>query len=342
MISKCPLILIDEPEAFLHTPQIRALAKIIARETSAETQVIISTHSHDLVQGLIDFGERRVTVARLSRQNLDQAEINNVTKLNSADIADLWQDPLLRTSDVLTSLFHHVALIVEGDSDARFYRSMMEAISNDAASNDLNIKYINCNGKDKIPKIARSLKAIGVPVVCVVDIDVLDDLAKFLLLVKSFEGDVAIFERHVVDILRFVAEHRSVGTAAEAKEELDAIFGSLDGKKPIPKDFVGKINDAVRSASAWSLVKRSGETFFTRGEPFNAFQSVAKSSAQLGILINKHGELENMCREVVARKSEWLNAVLQKGLKTDPNLQDARDFAEETFSLCKQIAGLGA
>lgn len=126
--SQRPLILLDEPEAFLHPPQIRGLAKVIAQELGKKTQLIISTHSHDFIQALIDYETERVSVLRLNRESIGETEVNAVKVLESNAIAELWHDPLLRISDVLTSLFHHVAIIVEGDSDARFFRAMFDVL----------------------------------------------------------------------------------------------------------------------------------------------------------------------------------------------------------------------
>ncbi len=54
-----PLVLIDEPEAFLHPPQVRSPAKIIAQETSNDSQLIIATHSDEFLRGMIEFGSER-------------------------------------------------------------------------------------------------------------------------------------------------------------------------------------------------------------------------------------------------------------------------------------------
>src|SRR5262249_28063744 len=107
-----PLILLDEPEAFLHPPQIRRLARIIASETPLQTQLVISTHSDDFVRGILDFASSRVSVIRMRRIRDRGGEVNRISKLDAESIGNLWRDPLLKTSDVLTSLFHEVAIIV--------------------------------------------------------------------------------------------------------------------------------------------------------------------------------------------------------------------------------------
>ena len=340
LINKQPTVLIDEPEAFLHPPQIRALARLIATESGGDTQLVISTHSHDLVQGLIDFAPERTSVVRLSREiNESGVDVNRVKILESSDISTFWHDPLIRTSDALSSLFHHVAVIVEGDSDARFFRAMVDAIV-DESDRLLDIRFIHCGGKDRIPKIAGALRAIGVPIVAIVDIDVLDDLSRFLSLVESFGGDASKIKSIVSDIIRYTSEQRSVESAGDAKDSVIKLFDSLtDQRRPIPKDTLRKMQEALRTSSAWSLVKRSGDAFFGRGEAHNNFKQVQAFSVDIGIVINYFGELENLCKSVEARKGEWLAKVLQNNLRESVYLQDAREFVTILIDKCKVISG---
>jgi hypothetical protein len=54
LVEPGSIILIDEPEVFLHPPQIRQLARMIATQTSRDAQIIAATHSDDFVKGLLD------------------------------------------------------------------------------------------------------------------------------------------------------------------------------------------------------------------------------------------------------------------------------------------------
>src|SRR5579862_5505455 len=66
-ILQRPVALIDEPEAFLHPPQARQLAFHIAQAAREQKrQVIIATHSADIVQGALESGSD-VAVVRLER-----------------------------------------------------------------------------------------------------------------------------------------------------------------------------------------------------------------------------------------------------------------------------------
>jgi hypothetical protein len=50
-----PLVLIDEPEAFLHLPQARIIGREIGKQAKGKgSQVIIATHDKNILQGVIE------------------------------------------------------------------------------------------------------------------------------------------------------------------------------------------------------------------------------------------------------------------------------------------------
>lgn len=62
-----PLVLIDEPEAFLHPPQARALGEELGRISGERgAQVIVATHDRNLLAGLLASGAA-ASVVRLTR-----------------------------------------------------------------------------------------------------------------------------------------------------------------------------------------------------------------------------------------------------------------------------------
>lgn len=83
--SEYTIILIDEPEAFLHPPQARLLGKMLAKNNPCERQLFISTHSEDFLQGLLDADNENVTVVRINRQG----NINHMSVLQNSEIKKL-------------------------------------------------------------------------------------------------------------------------------------------------------------------------------------------------------------------------------------------------------------
>jgi ABC-type polar amino acid transport system ATPase subunit len=86
------VIMIDEPEAFLHPPQARLLGQMILKETPQGRQLFLATHSGDFLRGLLDTQSNRVRVLRIQRDN----GINPIKELDSNGIKKVWGDPILR------------------------------------------------------------------------------------------------------------------------------------------------------------------------------------------------------------------------------------------------------
>lgn len=315
------IVLIDEPEAFMHPPQARRLAEVIATETSNNSQVIVATHNDELVRALLDASGDRVTVARITREG-DQ---NAVTVLRSEQIVELWTDPILRTSDVLSALFHDVAILCEGESDARFLRSMLDATRTDVRDPDARIYHFG--GKDRLASIAASLRALAVPVVAVVDIDVLSDKGKFLSLYHAMGGSDPTVERDVQTLIASVGARKGQLTGSELSVELKRVAVEIDGTLEVPKNMRNELTRLIRAGSNWGRVKEDGYRAFVEAPAIQAYERVKSAGGAVGLLINPEGELEGFCRQDSrARKSEWLTAVLSRDLANDLALEEGRIF----------------
>ena len=286
---------------------------------------------------MMDFAGDRTSVLRMTRHRSGSHEVNRIRKLSANEISNLWNDPLLRTSDILSSLFHQIAIIVEGDSDARFFRSIIDAIASD---NDrgLDLRFFHCGGKDKIAKIAASLRAIGVVVVCIVDIDILDNKQKFSTLIQAFGGDATSFERPHQELMDFVGQKKQNASALMVKEEIHKAFSDQNMSLPLSEGASKLIIDLAKVRSSWADVKQYGERFFSNGPPFNMYSHVRDEAKKLGVFINGVGELENYCRRFsVKRKGEWLADVLELDLQNDVDLQEARDFTADILTKCSEM-----
>lgn len=147
------LLMIDEPEAFLHPPQARQLGRRIATE-SPDTQVIVATHDVNILRGLLEAESHTVSVVRLTRRGSE----NVPALLSSEDVAELWQDPVLHYSNALEGLFHRGVVICEADTDARFYGSVLDAMSRKQQARSHELLFTESGGKDRLHVLARALR----------------------------------------------------------------------------------------------------------------------------------------------------------------------------------------
>jgi AAA domain, putative AbiEii toxin, Type IV TA system len=333
LVNTRRVVLIDEPEAFLHPPQIRKLADVIARNTPEKTQIVVATHSDEFVRGLLDASGNRVSVARIDRKKDDRTI---VSVLDSEQITNLWIDPLLRTSDVLSALFHEAAIICEGETDARFFRALLDAVTTEQRRPD--VRFYHFGGKDKVATIAKALKLVRVPVIAVVDIDVLSDKTKFLSLFSTMGGNPAEIEKDVTLLVGKVQSKKSGPSTTEIALELERIAAEVRKNSSIGDQSRKQIADIGKSPSPWQRIKEDGYRGFADSNLINAFQNISAASEAVGLMILKEGELEGFCRSFSRKnKSEWLASVLQLDLESDEKLADARSFAASLLRMVDQV-----
>ena len=179
------ITLIDEPEAFLHPPQARLLGKMLATNNPEGKQLLISTHSEDFLQGLLDADNENVTVIRINRV----ADINKMSILESTGIKTLWGNPLLRYSNILSGLFHEKVIVCESDYDCLFYQAVMDAMYESKGEIAPDVLFTHCGGKNRIKDVLNEINAVNVTVVEICYFDLLDESNNFKPIVASFGVD---------------------------------------------------------------------------------------------------------------------------------------------------------
>ena len=177
-------LFIDEPEAFLHSPQARTLGRILADHTREGRQTVIATHSRQLLQGLLSVDGAEVIVVRVTREG----DVNPTAVLRSSDVRSLWSDPMLKYSDALDGLFHETVVICEGDMDCRFYQAALDSVCEEDDVRQPDFLWMNTAGKDRMPKAAAALAGLDVPVAVVADFDILRDVNPLRKLVEVLGG----------------------------------------------------------------------------------------------------------------------------------------------------------
>lgn len=164
------ILLIDEPEAFLHPGQARALGRWLggaARER--DLQVIIATHDRDLLLGLLD-ADAPANVVRVVREG----NANRLAQLKPEQIEEVRADAVLRYSNVLQGLFHSQVVVCESDGDCRFFGAALDDLAQTTGQRALadDILFVPAGGKQRVATIARALARLQVRSRAIVDFDV--------------------------------------------------------------------------------------------------------------------------------------------------------------------------
>lgn len=317
------IIFIDEPDAFLHPPQARLLGKMLAKDLATERQMFMSTHSEDFLKGLLESGCPNLKIIRIVREN----NINKIRVLNHSDIANIWSDSLLRHSNILNGLFHSKVVICESDSDCRFYSAVHSANHEGTGSIGPDTLFVHCGGKHRMPTVIKALIKLGVAVKVVADFDVLNDINPLKSIFEDLGGDWAITEADWKLVKTSIDSKRPELETLELKTAIDDIFRSIT-ERVIPKVQISSIQKVLKKASPWAHAKEVGKSFIPSGEATNAYTRMEGNLRQVGLHIVEVGELESFVKSIGDHGPKWVNDVMGKDLKSDPELKPAREFVK--------------
>lgn len=169
------VILIDEPEAFLHPSLASNLGKEVSNSVNGSSKnLFVSTHSANFLMGCIQSGVP-INIVRLTYSN------NSPTAriLPSEKVLKLMRHPLLRSTGVLNGLFYEYVVVTEGDSDRAFYQEINERLLSFEPSKGIpNCLFLNAQNKQTIHEILRPLREMGIPCAGIVDVDVVKEGGK--------------------------------------------------------------------------------------------------------------------------------------------------------------------
>lgn len=166
------VIIIDEPEAFLHPSLASKLGLEISRAAHAsDKRVLMATHSASLIMGCIQSGAP-VNIVRLTYRN----GIATSRLLPSAEILKLMRNPLLRSTGMLNGLFYEHVVVTESDSDRAFYQEINERLLQFKPEWGIpNCLFINAQNKQTVRTLIQPLRQLGIPAAGIVDIDVIKE-----------------------------------------------------------------------------------------------------------------------------------------------------------------------
>ncbi|TFL09315.1 ATP-binding protein [Pusillimonas caeni] len=166
------VVLVDEPEAFLHPSLASKLAQEVARAAlSADKRIFASTHSPQFVMGCIQSGAP-VNIIRLTyRGGVATARI-----LPSDELLELMRHPLLRSTGLLSGLFYEFVIVTESDADRAFYQEVNERLLQFKPEWGIpNCLFINAQNKQTVQTLLRPLRKLGIPAAGIVDVDILKE-----------------------------------------------------------------------------------------------------------------------------------------------------------------------
>ncbi|MGW6460921.1 ATP-dependent nuclease [Streptomyces sp. NPDC055078] len=336
LVRPAPVIVIDEPEAFLHPPQARLLGRYLALHTPSPCQVFVATHSADFLSGVLEgnalnrkSSPKSVALVRISRTNAAIA----ARTLTAEAVTEILDTPLLRYSNIVSGLFHDGVILCEAEGDCHFYAATIETVRK--SSRHDNITFLHVNGKARLADAAHKLRICGIPTAIVADFDLLNDTTKIKQALDLLGGCWQEVRDDVMTLQHHVSSSVITRPASEIKKDINAAIGNPRGATTLSQASIDEIIKVLKTANGWKILKTAGLAGLS-GEPYNAAARLLSYFANLGVFLVPVGELERWVREVPsANKSAWLSRVFDEGHHERPSM----DLQEFSLSITGYLAG---
>lgn len=305
LFSVDKIVLLDEPEAFLHPAQARFLGKwIVDNSELFRGQLLISTHSSNFLNGVLS-GSKQVDIYRLNRQN-------NVTEYNllpPSAIDKLTKHPVLSSQRVVDAIFYKGVVVCEADSDRAIYQSV--ASINHHSNQE--VLFIHAHNKQTLRIIAKLLKESKIPTVTIADIDILNSKKDFTDLVealttKSIKSYLMEMRNNIADAIAEINNESKL--FEQAKDTLANLLQRINNDNKLTlSEIKSECNNLKKALTSWKEIKNKGIEGFAGENKVTASELINKVK-EYGLFIAPVGELEGWMNLGVKQKNRWITEAL--------------------------------
>ncbi|MFJ9893909.1 ATP-dependent nuclease [Streptomyces sp. NPDC091280] len=317
------VVLIDEPEAFLHPPQAAQLGKILGQLAKEKSmQIVVATHDKNFLSGLL------LSDAEISIVRLDRPASNELTahQLSVANLKRIWEDPVLRHTNVLDGLFHKLTVLAEGDRDCTFFSAALEHLSTqeELHFSPSDVLFVPSGGKGGLRLLIEVLSSAHVPIVASPDLDILDDKAFLKRLISSLNGNWEDFEKDYDQATLPFRQPRDKFPVSVILNSLNEVFKDRQSEI-FDSGTAEEFRALLRSKeSPWKALKDYGETAWNRKPAAaTAAANLLAKLDNLGIVAVRVGELEGFAPTLEVKKGpEWVPAAITAGYHLQPPAQN--------------------
>lgn len=299
------VIVIDEPEAFLHPPLIRKLGRRLT-ELSQERlgNVFAATHSSDFLIGCIQ-ANPSINVVRLTYKR----GIATARHLPATQLEGMMRNPLLRSAGVLSGLFHEGVVVCEADSDRAFYQEINERLVETKEGGIDSCLFLNVNGKDQLKDVIQPLRTMGIPAAAVVDLDVIKRGTLKPLLQAAFVPDI------LVDNLRTLKDSLYSKYSEFDLDPKKAGIDALDKQTKVSAEaFIARLEEygifVVHVGEVERWLKELNVTGHTPYWLIKVFEKIGANPMSNDYVRPKHGDVWEFVRKIAS----WISNPHRKGI----------------------------
>ena len=279
------VLLIDEPEAFLHPPLARQLGELIG-EFDEDKQIFVSTHSVEILKGILS-KNTDINVIRITQP---ESLKNNIDLVDKGVLQTIIQSPLLRVSRVLEGLFCEKVIVTEAEADELVYQELVEKVFPQSG-----LYFAHGQNKQTLVEIAEMYKAVGIRYAVITDFDILRVNDEFNKFIKKMSIDESERQRY----RGYIGKLRD-----KIDEEIDADGMDADEKKKALK------------ANRDQVYHQEGIRHLDEGELKENIEELLKKMGENHLHILNTGELETLLLPFdipyTNNKSHWVVSAINK------------------------------
>lgn len=309
---------IDEPESFLHPPQAFQMGRTIGNSTNK--QLFITTHSKELLNGLLQNSSKRLKIIRVERRE----NRNKFAQIKPDDLNILNITTFLKYSDAIDSLFHTRTVLCESDSDCKFYEAMLDRASDRHGVTGSTL-LLPVGGKSRFKDYLKLLRSLSIEPIIIPDADILNDPGLLKALLPEAGGNWNDIKEEWSNLNESLSVDCRDVTCVSARAEINALFDECKSLVVTSK-LRGKISAILASDSAWSPVKNYGKAAF-KGNSRHSYEIIEQYLNSKNIYPVPVGELENFIPDVSSHGPDWVNVVFENYPDlNDPIYSAAADF----------------
>lgn len=229
--------------------------------------------------------------------------------LPAGQLEGMMRNQLLRSTGVLSGLFHEGVVVCEADSDRAFYQEINERLIEAKEGGIDSCLFLNVNGKDQLKDVIQPLRAMGIPAAAVVDLDVIKRGSLKPLLQAAYVPDI------LVDNLRTLkdsiyskyselgADPKKVGLDAldkQTKESAEAFISRLEEYGV----FVVHVGEVERWLTELNV---TGHTPYWLTQ---VFEKIGADPTSNDYVRPKAGDVWDFVRRIAS----WISNPLRKGI----------------------------
>lgn len=317
------IVLIDEPETFLHPPQAKMIGKSLV-DVSKGKQCFIATHNIDIIRGILESKSNRVKIIKLEREENN----NYFYTLDSEDINKISSNKSLKYTNILNGLFYNQVVLCEDESDCRFYSAILQCVDSKIYQNTL---FCGVGGKDQFKKIIPLLENIHIKYLIISDIDLINDKTRLKALINSIQENLY----NEIDPIHFTFldeyEKKYAAILKKQKEIKDEINSTFTKAPYISEQTIDKIIDILKIKRGINNLKESGKSSIPQGNAMRCFNEINHFLKTHHIHILECGEIERFIPDIEGHGDEWVTKVFDKYGIGSNVYQEAKNFIREVF-----------